>query len=66
MPDLSISKTHTGNFTQGGSGSYQVTVANTGPGEKIAGSLVTVTDSPPSGLTITGMSGTGWTCNTLP
>src|SRR5258705_263333 len=25
-------------------------------------SRVSVTDAPPSGLTVTGMSGTGWTC----
>jgi len=66
-PDLVISKTHTGNFTQGSTGNtYTVTVTNTGTADKTAGQLVTVTDAPPSGLTVTAMSGTGWTCTTLP
>lgn len=67
QPDLTISKAHTGNFTQGSSGNtYTVVVTNTGTGDKTAGQLVTVTDVAPSGLTVTAMSGTGWTCTTLP
>ncbi len=67
QPDLTITKTHTGNFVQGSTGNnYSVTVTNSGVGDKLAGILVTVTDVPPSGLTVTAMSGTGWTCTTLP
>jgi uncharacterized repeat protein (TIGR01451 family) len=60
---LNISKTHTGNFTQGQVGAtYTVTVGNIGAGP--TSGTVTMTETPPSGLTVTGMSGTGWTCNT--
>ena len=67
LPDLVISKTHTGNFTQGQVGAtYTVTVSNSGVGSKPAASLVTLIDTPPAGLTITAMSGTGWACTALP
>ena len=60
-PVLSIAKTHTGNFTQGQTGAtYTVTVSNTGTASTSA--KVTVTETVPSGLTLTGMTGTGWTC----
>ena len=59
---LTISKTHTGNFTQGQSGAaYTITVGN----QSLAGptvGTVTVTDTAPAGMTLTLMSGTGWTC----
>ncbi|MBK8069628.1 MAG: hypothetical protein IPK27_19005 [Rhodanobacteraceae bacterium] len=41
-------------------------VSNAGAGNKLAGQAVSVTDTPPTGLTITAMSGAGWTCTTLP
>lgn len=45
-PVLSISKSHTGNFTQGQTGAtYSITVTNNGPGATAA--LVTVTDTLP-------------------
>ena len=59
-PVLSISKTHTGNFTQGKPGTYTVTVSNSGPGS--TGGTVTVTDPMPSGLTATAASGNNWSC----
>jgi uncharacterized repeat protein (TIGR01451 family) len=63
LPVLAINKTHTGNFTQGQTGAtFQVTVSNTGTGE--TGGQVTVTEAPPTGLTVTAMAGTGWTCIT--
>jgi len=68
-PSLSLTKSHTGNFAQGQTGAtYTVTVsnsnaANTGPTN---GTPVTVTDTAPSGLAITAMSGTGWTCVLTP
>ncbi|HYA64930.1 MAG TPA: DUF2341 domain-containing protein, partial [Candidatus Sulfotelmatobacter sp.] len=59
---LTITKTHTGNFTQGQQHAiYTVTVsngANAGP----TNGMVTVTETPPSGLTLLSMAGTGWTC----
>ena len=67
QPDLTITKTHAGNFNQGSTGNpYTVTVTNSGAGTKNAGQAVSVTDVPPTGLTVTAMSGTGWTCTTLP
>ena len=61
---LSIAKTHAGSFPAGGSGSYTITVSNTG-GVATVGA-VSVTDNAPAGMTVTAMSGTGWTCATLP
>lgn len=61
-PTLKITKTHTGNFTQGQTGAtFTVTVSNTGTGA--SSGTVTVQDTPPTGLAITGISGTGWACN---
>jgi uncharacterized repeat protein (TIGR01451 family) len=61
QPVLSITKTHSGNFTQGQTGAtYTVTVSNTGTASTTG--KVTVTETVPSGLTLTGMTGTGWTC----
>jgi len=59
--DLSITKTHAGNFTQGQVGAiYTITATNNGPGPTTG--LVTVVDTLPAGLTATAMAGTGWTC----
>jgi uncharacterized repeat protein (TIGR01451 family) len=67
VTDLAITKTHTGNFAQGQIGAvYTLTVSNSGPDDKPALESVSVTDTAPSGLTITAMSGPGWTCTTLP
>ncbi|HEX6833201.1 MAG TPA: choice-of-anchor Q domain-containing protein, partial [Rudaea sp.] len=61
-PDLAITKSHAGNFTQGQTGAvYTVTVANVG--SAASSGTVTVVDALPSGLVATAMSGTGWTCN---
>ena len=60
-PDLTIAKSHTGNFTQGQTGTYTLTVSNTG-GSPTSGS-VTVTDNVPIGLVPTSAAGAGWTCN---
>jgi uncharacterized repeat protein (TIGR01451 family) len=61
LADLTISKSHTGNFSQGQVGAtYTLSVGNRG----FAGSTgtVTVTDTLPAGLTATDISGTGWDC----
>jgi uncharacterized repeat protein (TIGR01451 family) len=61
LPDLTINKSHTGNFTQGQTGAtYSITVTNSG--FAATSGTVTVTDALPSGLTATAISGTGWTC----
>ncbi|MGA2716829.1 MAG: hypothetical protein ABSG41_27385, partial [Bryobacteraceae bacterium] len=60
--DLNISKTHSGNFTQGLNGAtYSVTVSN-GAGAATTSGTVTVTEVIPAGLTLISMSGTGWAC----
>jgi uncharacterized repeat protein (TIGR01451 family) len=59
---LTITKTHTGNFTQGQQGAqYSLTVANS-PGTAPTTGGVTVTETAPAGLTLASMAGTGWTC----
>ncbi len=61
-PDLTISKTHSGNFSQGQTGAtYSIAVTNVG-GAATAGT-VTVVDALPAGLAATAMSGPGWTCS---
>jgi hypothetical protein len=61
-PVLAITKTHTGNFTQGQSGAtYTVTVSN-GASAGPTNGTVTVKDTIPTGLTLVSMAGTGWTC----
>jgi hypothetical protein len=61
-PTLGITKSHTGNFTQGQQGAtYAVTVSN-GAGAGPTSGTVTVTDTVPAGLTLVSMAGTGWTC----
>ena len=61
VADLTLAKTHVGNFTQGQAGAtYTITVTNSGPGP--TNGLVTVVDALPAGLTATAETGTGWTC----
>ncbi len=62
QPDLTVSKTHSGNFTQGQTGAtYSITVTNSGTAST-NGTTVSVADTLPTGLTATAISGTGWTC----
>ncbi|PYX62218.1 MAG: hypothetical protein DMG74_21380, partial [Acidobacteria bacterium] len=60
-PDLSIAKSHSGNFVRGTTGTYTVTVSNISLNAASSG-LVTVSDTLPAGLTPTIASGTGWSC----
>ena len=61
-PNLSITKTHSGNFTQGQqNATYVVTVSNAANATPTSGT-VTVTETVPLGLTLVSMAGTGWTC----
>jgi uncharacterized repeat protein (TIGR01451 family) len=61
LPDLTIAKTHVGNFIQGqGGATYTLTVSNIGTGP--TSGTVTVTDTLPAAMTATALSGTGWTC----
>ncbi|HEV2444365.1 MAG TPA: malectin domain-containing carbohydrate-binding protein, partial [Candidatus Sulfopaludibacter sp.] len=61
VPDLSITKAHTGNFMQGQLGAtYTLAVSNAGPGP--SSGQTTVTEKIPAGLTLKSMAGAGWTC----
>jgi uncharacterized repeat protein (TIGR01451 family) len=59
-PVLAITKTHTGSFTIGSTGSYSIAVSNSGTAATFG--TITVTDTLPVGLTFNAASGTGWTC----
>lgn len=60
-PDLTIRKSHTGNFAQGQQGvTYSIVVTN-GGGVPTTGE-VTVGENLPAGLTLVGAAGPGWTC----
>src|SRR5690606_35925471 len=61
VADLSITKSHTGDFTAGSNGTYTLQVHNNGP-ETTSGTT-TVTDTLPTGLDFVSATGTGWTCN---
>jgi hypothetical protein len=61
-PLIFITKTHSSAFSQGQTGAtYSVTVSNQAGAVPTTGT-VTVTEAPPSSLTLVSMSGTGWTC----
>ena len=60
-PDLTITKSHSGNFTLGQTAAtYAITVRNVGNGP--TSGPVTMTDTLPAGLTATAIGGTNWTC----
>jgi uncharacterized repeat protein (TIGR01451 family) len=60
-PDLTVAKSHAGNFVSGDTGrTYSITASNAG-GAPTAGT-VSVSDTLPAGLTATAIAGTGWTC----
>jgi uncharacterized repeat protein (TIGR01451 family) len=65
-PDLVIACTHSGPFRQGDNSTtdtYTLVVSNSGNAATTTGAVVTVTDILPPGITVTNMTGTGWTFN---
>jgi hypothetical protein len=60
-PVLSVTKAHTGSFTQGQTGVWTITVGNTTTGSTTSGT-VTVSDALPSGYTVSSAGGTNWSC----
>ena len=62
-PDLTITKSHVGNFARGQQGvQYTLLVSNVGDAPSYGS--YTVTDNPPTGLTVTAISGgQNWTCD---
>jgi uncharacterized repeat protein (TIGR01451 family) len=61
-PDVTLGKSHVGNFTRGLTASYSVPVSNLSPYGSTSGT-VTVNDTLPVGLTPTSASGAGWACS---
>jgi uncharacterized repeat protein (TIGR01451 family) len=60
--DLVLTKTHTGNWNLGDTGkTYTLTASNVGA-SATNGTVVTVVDTLPAGLTATAMTGSGWAC----
>ncbi|MFC3835541.1 MULTISPECIES: beta strand repeat-containing protein [Deinococcus] len=59
-PDLTVDKFHTGTFTPGVAGTFTLRISNGGAAPTFG--TVTVTDTPPAGLTVQAISGSGWTC----
>ncbi|MCS6902830.1 MAG: hypothetical protein NZO41_00925 [Candidatus Bipolaricaulota bacterium] len=62
-PDLTVNKTHTGDFIVGTNGTYTITVTNIGSGSTAG--TVTVTDTLPTGLSFVSATGPGWTCSAV-
>ncbi|HKT87000.1 MAG TPA: hypothetical protein VJQ59_01095, partial [Candidatus Sulfotelmatobacter sp.] len=59
--DVTLSKSHVGNFTRGGTASYTIPVSNVSTLGATIG-VVTMNDTLPTGLTPTTATGTGWSC----
>jgi uncharacterized repeat protein (TIGR01451 family) len=59
--DLTLGKSHVGNFTRGNTASYTIPVSNVSTLGATVG-VVTMNDTLPTGLTPTTASGTGWSC----
>ncbi|MGA8867288.1 MAG: hypothetical protein WB510_09985, partial [Candidatus Sulfotelmatobacter sp.] len=61
-PDMTLGKSHVGNFVRGSTANYIVPVSNLSLYGPSVG-LVTVNDTLPVGLTPTSAVGTGWSCS---
>jgi len=61
-PDMTLGKSHVGNFVRGSTASYTVPVRNLSPFGPSNG-VVTINDTLPFGLTPTSAIGTGWSCS---
>jgi len=61
LPDVSVVKSHTGNFTRGTIASYTLQVTNVNT--VATAGLVTVNDTLPLGVSPISATGTGWTCS---
>jgi uncharacterized repeat protein (TIGR01451 family) len=60
-PDMTLGKSHVGNFTRGLTATYTIPVSNISP-YGFTNGTVTVNDTLPLGLIPTSASGTGWSC----
>ncbi len=67
LPSISVTAQSPSTFTQGGTGSFPVTITNEGAGPigdptATAANAMTVTDTLPPGLTYSSFTGTDWSC----
>ncbi|MCU0624752.1 MAG: hypothetical protein MUF53_12950, partial [Gemmatimonadaceae bacterium] len=62
-PNLTLSKTHIGDFPRGGTGTYTLTVSNIGTTASSLTMPVVVIDSVPAPAVPTAATGTGWSCS---
>src|SRR5205807_8037554 len=62
IPDVTLGKSHVGNFVRGSAASYTVPVQNLSPYGATSGT-VTINDTLPLGLIPTSASGAGWACS---
>lgn len=60
--DLSIDKSHTGNFIAGSPASFNIKVKNEGADP--TNGTISVTDEVPASFAVSAVSGTGWSCST--
>ena len=61
-PDMTLTKSHVGNFVRGSAASFTIPVQNVSPYGASSG-VVTMNDTLPLGLTLASAVGTGWTCS---
>ena len=61
-PDMTINKTNSPGFVQGGTGTYTLRVSNVGTFQTFPNTPVFVVDTMPPSLTPTSVSGNGWAC----
>jgi uncharacterized repeat protein (TIGR01451 family)/fimbrial isopeptide formation D2 family protein len=60
--DLSVAKTHSGNFTAGSNGVFTIIVSNAGPSTTVVGGI-TVTDTLDPDFAYVSAIGAGWSCS---
>jgi len=63
-PDMTLGKSHVGNFVRGSTAAYTIPVENLSPYGS-TNTTVTINDTLPVGLTPTSASGTGWACSII-
>jgi uncharacterized repeat protein (TIGR01451 family) len=65
LPDLAITKTNSGNFIPGGTGSYTLSVQNLPTATGPTYGVVTVRDTLPTGFTFVSATGEDWNCSAV-
>ena len=65
LPDLAITKTHSGNFIQGQTGTYTLRVQNLATATGPTYGPVAVTDTLPEGFNFVSATGNNWNCSAV-